>query len=173
MENNIAFLYKEFSQTLIYVIKARIYPGCPKDYIYDCLNDVFTIAIQKQNEPAFLANPEGWLIITARYVVDNFNKKHYNHSSILDPTYDTEAIPQKNMDLIENYICKDFLNNAFRKFFKESLSKDEKYLYYLRYSEHRDLTQISEVLHITPNAVNTRLCRLRAKIKEFIHKNLS
>jgi DNA-directed RNA polymerase specialized sigma24 family protein len=77
------------------------------------------------------------------------------------------------MDLIENYICKDFLNNAFRKFFKESLSKDEKYLYYLRYSEQLDLAQISEAFHITPNAANTRLSRLRAKIKQFIHKNLS
>jgi RNA polymerase sigma factor (sigma-70 family) len=173
MENDIGYLYEEFSRTLIYVIESRIYPDCPKDYIYDCLNDVFTIAIQKQDDPSFQANPKGWLIITARYVVDNFNKKHYNHSSVLDPTYDTAAIPQKNMDLIENYIYKDFLNNTFQKFLTESLSKDEKYLYYLRYSEQLDLAQISEAFHITPNAANTRLSRLRAKIKQFIHKNLS
>lgn len=167
----IAKLYAEFSVNLTYIIKSRLYIGCPDDYVYDCLNDVFLIAIQKRNDKSLQENPQGWLVITARNVVDNFNRKAYYQNKLVDHSSDMQEIPQQ-VDMIEDYIYRDCLNNDFLKYLNETLSKDEKYLYYLRYSQKLSLTEISEKLNITPNAVNTRLHRLRNKIKEFIRKSI-
>ena len=171
MDNIIADLYAEFSSDLAHIVKNRLYDGCPNDHIYDCVNEVFLIAMQKQNDASFRNSPKGWLVITARNVVDNFNRKSRLRNSLSVYSYDIQQIPQYS-DMTEDYIYKEFLNNDFIKFLNENLSKNEKYLYYLRYSRKMNLKEISNKLQISPNAVNTRLNRLRKKIKEFIRKNI-
>lgn len=171
MNNKIADLYAEFSSSLAYIIKNRLYEGCPNDDIYDCLNEVFPIALQKKQDRSFQKNPKGWLVITARNVVDNFNRKAYFRNNMTVYTNHIQDIPQ-HTDMTEDYIYKEFLNNDFQKFLNETLSKEEKYLYYLRYSRKLSLKEISSVFLISPNAVNSRLNRLRKKIKEFIRKNI-
>ena len=172
MEEFISHLYQEYSDTLIYIIKNRLYTGCPKYYAYDCLNDVFVIAIQKHNDSSFQTNPKGWLIRTARNVVDNFNRKSFRRNNYADYSQDIREIPQLQ-DMEEECVYKEWLTNHFQTELNESLSNEEKFLYYLRYKKKLNNEEISQQLGISKNAVNTRLSRLRQKIRQFIRENIS
>lgn len=171
MEDFITDLYASYYDLLIYIIKNRLYSGCPKDLAYDCLNEVFIVALEKHEELMKHENPKGWLTQTAKYIVDNYNRTacfRNRKTGYLDEMLD---IPNPQ-DMTEDCAYKECLENNFIEYLNKTLSNEEKKLYHLRYEKKLSLQAISEELHITPNAVNTRLHRLREKVKEFIRKNI-
>lgn len=171
MSNFICSLYEEYSEYLATVIRNRLYHGCPSDYIYDCLNDTFEIAVKKQSDPAFRDHPKAWLVQTAKYVADNFNRKSCYRNQFVDYSSDIESVLHFS-DLTEEFIYQECIQPKFLEHLRKSLSQNEKRLYYLRYERDLSHKQISKELNISVNAVNTRLHRLKTKIRQIIHENI-
>lgn len=171
MNDFICSLYTEYSDYLATVIRNRLYNGCPSDYIYDCLNDTFEIAMKKQSDPRFQDHPKAWLVQTARNVADNFNRKACYRNQFVDYSGDIESV-LNHSDLTEDLIYQECVQNHFLERLSESLSPKERHLYYLRYERDLDHKTISEELNISVNAVHTRLNRLRTKVRQLIHENI-
>lgn len=168
MDDLIGNLYVELHSYLLTLIRNRIYTGCPDDYVYDCLNDIFEIAIKKQFDPNFLKNPRGWLIVTAKNVVDNYNRKNLNRLTYYQSDYDMDLIT-KEQDMTENLIYRLALENNIIEQAMDSLSEKERLLYQMRFEEEMKPNDIAKKLNLSLCAVNTRLTRLKAKISSYIH----
>lgn len=171
MDNFICSLYEEYSEYLATIIKNRLYSGCPSDYIYDCVNDTFEIAMRKCSDPKFQDHPKAWLVHTARHVADNFNRKSCYRNQFVDYSNDIESVLNRS-DMIEDFIYHECIQTKFLDKLCDTLSPNEKQLYYLRFEKDLSNKQISEKLNISVNAVNTRLNRLRTKIRQIIHENI-
>ena len=168
MDDLISELYIELYPYLLTLIRCRIYTGCPDDYIYDCLNDVFEIAIRKQSDPNFLRNPRGWIIVTARNVVDNYNRKTINRLSYYHMGYDMNSITREH-DMTEDLVYKLAMENNIIDQALNSLSEKELKLYKMRFKDEMKPGDIADELDLKLCAVNTRLTRLKRKITTFIH----
>lgn len=168
MDNQIGELYVELYSYLLTLIRNRIYIGCPDDYVYDCLNDVFEVALRKQSDPNFQRNPKGWLIITTRNIVDNYNRKTLGRLSYYYLDYDMNGITRE-ADMAEDLVYKVAMENHVIEKAMNTLSEPERKLYKMRYEEEMKPSDIANKLKLKPSAVNTRLTRLRSKITTFIH----
>ena len=167
----ICSLYEEYSDYLATVIRNRLYKGCPSDYIYDCLNDTFEIAVKKQFDSRFQDHPKAWLVQTARHVADNFNRISCYRNQFMDYSSDIESVLNCS-DMTENFIYQECIQNHFLEQLRDSLSPNEKRLYYLRYERDFSHKQISEELNTSANAVNARLRRLKTKVRQIIRENI-
>ncbi|MDO4556108.1 MAG: sigma-70 family RNA polymerase sigma factor [Lachnospiraceae bacterium] len=167
MDDLISKLYMELGSYLFTLIKNRLYTGCPEDQIYDCLNDVFETALQKQSDPKFQQNPRGWLIITARNKVDNYNRKALRRLSHYQFDCDMTRIYSKK-DMIEDLTYQMALENNIFGQLMDHLSEKERRLYTLRFEERLKPEEIASKLQTSKTNVNTSLSRLKIKIKKYI-----
>lgn len=171
MDDLIGELYVELHSYLLTLIRSRIYTGCPDDEIYDCLNDVFEIAIKKQFDPNFLKNPKGWLIVTTRNVVDNYNRKNLKRLTHYQLDYDMRFLAKKQ-DMTEDLVYQIAMEDHLIDQAISSLSERERQLYKMRFEEKMKPQDIADELDLKLCAVNTRLTRLKAKITTFIHTSI-
>ena len=172
LDDLIAELYEELRGYLLTLIRNRLFEGCPDDYAYDCLNDVFEIALKKQSEPSFQKNPRGWLIITAKHVVENFNRKTLNRLTFHQIDYDPDWQPGK-VDMLENLTYKIAIEKNIMEQIKSGLSPEDGRLFELRYMKKMHPRDIAEELHITENSINVKLTRMKVRAKRVLHRCVS
>lgn len=168
-DHEIGALYNELHGYLFTLIQSRIYEGCPQDYIYDCLDEVFLIALGKKKDKKFRQNPKGWLIITAKHVVDNFNRKHKNRLRFHDPEVEVEnlSVPQ---DFIEHLALKMALEDHLFDKIKTELSEEERVLYIMRFEENKTTKEIAQELGIRHGTISTRVNRMKNHVESLITK---
>lgn len=162
-------LYDELHRYLFTLIQNRIYDGCPHDYIYDCLNEVFIIALSKKHDPKFQANPKKWLVVTARNVVDNFNRKTLNRLRFYQQDVEMEELQDSN-DIVENLALKAALEDNVIHKIKQELSSEERVLYIMRYEEGKTTKQIAKELGIRHGTISTRVNRMKKHFEKLVVK---
>ena len=171
MDDLISELYTELRGYLVTLIRNRLYAGCPEDYVYDCLNDVFEIALRKQFDSNFQRNPRGWLTIAAKNVVDNYNRKTVNRLNYYQFDCDMDRIPKEH-DMIEDLAYQISLENNIFGQLKSYLSESDRQLYIMRFEKKMTPRAIAEELHVPINTVHTRLSRLKTRIIQFIYASV-
>lgn len=162
-------LYDELHRYLFTLIQNRLYDGCPLDYVYDCLNEVFIIALNKKQDPKFQANPKKWLVITARNVVDNFNRKTLNRLRFYQQDVELEEI-QDTTDILETLALKIALEDHVIQKIKQDLSSEERILYTMRFEEGKSTKEIAKELGMRHGTVSTRVNRMKKNFKRLAEK---
>lgn len=170
--HEIGALYKELHGYLFTLIQGRLFEGCPTDYAYDCLNEVFIIAIHKKDDPKFQSNPKQWLVKTAKFVVDNFNRKHVNRLRFHYSYYDMHTIPSKN-DMIEDLAFKMAIEDHIMDKIKTELTAEDRVIYIMRFEELRELEDIAAELCMRKGTVSVRITRIKNRITKLIKKYTS
>lgn len=170
-ENQIGELFDKYSRHLLIVISNRLFEGCPPDYAYDCLDEVFAIALRKSNDEKFNTNPGGWLVQTAKYVVDNFNRKTVNRLQFYQSNYNfnLHKIPATDT-LMEDLVYKLALEENVMERILSDLSTKDRVIYIMRYYQNKEPSEIAKELCMNTNAVKVRLTRLKSKIRKLIKK---
>ena len=172
-EQQIGELFRRYEKYLLTIILNRLYNGCPKDYAYDCLQDVFTIALEKKEDEKFNQNPTGWLTITAQNVVDNHNRKHtlrLRHY-LTDLDIDISTIPTSDYWFEDIAYRLALENNLWTQIF-DSLKQSEQTIFIMRYYHEMSLDDISSQLGMSKNALYARLCRIQKRIRKLIKKHV-
>ena len=172
MQNLIGELYGELRGYLVTLIRNRLFSGCPDDYVYDCLNDVFEIALRKQNDPGFQKNPKGWLIVTAKNVVDNFNLKTVKRLTFYQSDCEMDWIPDE-CDMLESLSYSLAMENHVLEQIKKDLSEEERLLFVMRYERKMSARDIAEELHLTSANVSTKLTRIKRKVTRLVYAYVS
>lgn len=168
MKNHeIGELYDELHGYLFTLIKGRLYDGCPEEDIYDCLNEVFIIALHKKNDPKFQANPKKWLVVTARNVVDNFNRKHLNRLRFHDSNLGMEEVEDSN-DMLENLAFKIAVEEHVLEKIKMELSPEERVLYIMSFEERKTTKEIAKELGLKRGTISTRVNRVKKHVETLI-----
>jgi RNA polymerase sigma factor (sigma-70 family) len=168
MNDTIGELYEELRGYLVTIIRNRLYTGCPDDYIYDCLNDVFEIALTKQSDPNFQQNPRGWLIVTTKNTADNFNRKALGRLSYHQSDCKMDWIPSQK-DMLENLSYQLAVEGNIVERVKHALSPEDCQLFVMRYEQKLNPQEISEKLQISLGASHTRLTRMKQRAIHLIH----
>lgn len=172
MNNLIGELYEELRGYLVTLIRNRLFSGCPEDYVYDCLNDVFEIALEKQFDSSFQKNPKGWLVVTAKNIADNFNRKTLNRLSHYQLGYELDWIPStKNM--LEDLAYKLAIEENILGKIKDSLSEEDRRLFIMHFEQHMTYLEIAEQLHISIPAAATRLTRVKHRVTRLVYHYVS
>lgn len=166
-DHEIGELYNELHRYLFTLIQNRLYDGCPHDYIYDCLNEVFIIALSKKQDPKFQADPKKWLVITARNVVDNFNRKTVNRLRFHQQEVEMDEIPDSN-DILEDLALKIALEDDVLYKVKQELSSEERVLYTMRFEEGKTTKDIAKELGMRHGTISTRVNRLKKRLERLI-----
>lgn len=168
-EQQIGDLFRRYEKYLLTVIRNHLYDGCPTDYAYDCLHDVFAIALEKKEDEKFNQNPPGWLTITTQHVIDNYNRKETNrlrfHLTAFD--FDLDTVPASDywFEDIAYHIAIE--SNIWKKIF-DNLKPDDRVIFIMRYYQEMSLDDIASELGISKNLLSVRLNRLKKQIKKFI-----
>lgn len=173
-EKQIGELFRHYEKYLLTVILNSLYEGCPLDFAYDCLHETFVIALEKQNDEKFNQNPSGWLVKTARFVVENFNRKSTNRLRfhVSDFNFDMNKLPAgTNMfeDLALNIAIEE---KIWDKILKE-LEPDFRVVLIMRYYQEKPLDEIAAELGISKNLLKVRITRMKAQVKKIIKKYVS
>lgn len=168
MNDLIGELYEELRGYLVTLIRNRLFSGCPEDYVYDCINDVFEIALIKQSDPNFQKNPRGWLIVTAKNVADNFNRKTINRLSYHQLDYELEWIPSKK-NMLEDLAYKFAIKENVVAKVKDSLSEEDRQLFIMHFEQYMTYHEIAEELHVSISAAATRLTRVKHRVTRLIY----
>ena len=170
-DNEIGELFEKHHKELLTLIRIRLYKGCPADYAYDCLDQIFVIALQKQSDPKFKVNPKGWLFSTADYVVKNFNKKEARELAHLSVHENLTNLPAPH-DVIEDILFQEALDTHIFDSIKYELTAEERVLYIMRFGQKKSLNEISEELYMGKNRLKVKLHRLRNKIEKIIKRHV-
>ena len=170
-ENQIGELFDRYSKYLLIVISNRLFKDCPPDYAYDCLDEVFAIALKKMNDEKFNADPDGWLVKTAQYVVDNFNRKTQNRLRFHDScfNFNTREIPAPDT-MFEELAYKMALEDNIMDKILNDLSREDRVIFIMRYYQHKLPDEIAKELGMKTNAVKVCLTRLKSKVKKLVQK---
>lgn len=168
-DHEIGALYNELYGYLFTIIQNRIYEGCPQDYILDCLDEVFLIALRKKRDKNFRENPKGWLIITTRNVVDNFNRKHVNRLRFLESDVKMDNLTASH-DIVEHLALKMALEDHVIDKIKQELSEEERVLYVMRFEEGKTTKEIAQELGIKHGTISTRVNRMKKHFERLIAK---
>ena len=167
--HKIGALYDELYGYLFTLIKGRLYRGCLEDVVYDCLNEVFIIALRKKDDASFQENPKKWLVVTAKHVVDNYNRKHLNRIQNHHAEYDL-SLRSDGTNMLEDLAFKIAVEENVLDTVKKELSADDRVLYIMRYEERKDIDAIAKELGMKRGTVFTRITRVKRKMEKLIRK---
>ncbi len=162
-------LYDELHEYLFIIIQNRLYDGCPHDDIYDCLNEVFIIALRKKQDPKFRANPKNWLVATTKNVVDNFNRKNVNRLRFHQPNVEVDELPDSE-DILEDLALKIALEDDILYKIKQELSLEERVLFTMRFEEGKTTKEIAKELGMRHGTISTRVNRLKKHFELLVTK---
>lgn len=170
-ENQIGELFDRYSKYLLITISSRLFDGCPSDYAYDCLDEVFATALKKSDDAKFNADPGGWLVQTAKYTVDNFNRKTVNRLRFHQSNFDFSLYEIPVADtMLEDLAYKIALEDNIMELILNDLSTEDRVLYIMRYYQNIPPAEIGEELGLKTNTVKVRLTRLKEKVRKLIDK---
>lgn len=170
--DEIGTIFYGLRKYLTVVIYNHLDDDCPKHYTDDCLQETFRIALEKRYDPKFNHNPKAWLVVAAKYVVDNFNRTYKTYEK--HHAYDDEAINiPYSQDLIEDLAFKLEIENHILEKIKQDLSRDDALFFKMRFEYNMEVETIAKELEMKEGAVHTRLSRVKKKVKVLIKKYTS
>jgi len=170
-EQKIGELFRQYEKYVLTVILSRLYDGCPKDYAYDCLQDVFAIALEKKDDEKFNQNPIGWLTLTAQHVVENYNRKFTNRSRFHHTAFDFDLNTVPASDYwFEDMAYRVAIENHIWERILDDLKRDERVIFIMRYYQEMSSEDICLELGISKNHLAVRLSRIKHKVKKAIKK---
>lgn len=160
----IADLYEKCYKYLFGIVRNSLYIKDTGE-IEACIQQVFLIAMEKEDLLKKHENPELWLAQTARYVCHNYNKKLHLNLSVHDQDCLEEILDSTNIEqeTIERILLKEYWNMI-----KKQLTENEIHLLRLRYDGKRDTKEISDILKVNTICLNARTRRLKGKIKKLL-----
>lgn len=167
-------LFRLHENYLLTVILGRLYEGCPSDFACDILQDVFTTALEKRTDEKFNHNPGGWLVVTARNKVDNFNRKETNRMRFHESAYDFDLDDLTAItNMFEDLALKMAIEDGIMDKILNELKPDDRVLLIMRYFQNNSLDDIAADLGIPKNRLNVKINRMKAQVKKIIHKYVS
>lgn len=165
-------LYELHSAAVKKVVMIKLFSKSIGD-IEDCVQEVFAIALEKQEQLINHPNIIGWLTVTAKHTALKHNEK-YTKIKAVDNII-LETIPDA-LDLCEqvteDIVFKDLMERGILENVFSELDFEEKRLYNLKWKQNLSYFEIQKTLGISSSAVKNRILRLRQKITSRI-KSLS
>lgn len=146
----IADLFEKYKRLLFHLAYSKLNS---KEDAEDILQEVFVIAIQKQDILKRHNNPSGWLIQTMKYVTNNYlyHETQYNQAKKAE-MMDYLRQPLEGIEI-------DDMSNEW------DLTPAEFKLIYLKYCKQQTCSEIALEMGLKEVAVKQRLSRIRKKIK--------
>lgn len=163
-------LFTDLHKYLYVVIYNRLSDEVPKDYAYDCLQETFKTALEKKDDKKFNANPKGWLIVTAKYTVDNFNRTYKTYDKHYASEEDAKDIPYSH-DLLEDLAFKMTIEDHILEKIKAELSSGDALFFKMRFEYKMEIDAIAKELEMKPGAVHTKISRVKKKARALLLKH--
>ena len=152
-------IYEKYYKFIYREVRKLLYSEVNDD-ITSCTQETFIKAWEKIKILKKHKNVTGWLVITAKNIVMNFNKQYQlRESNEPDPNI-IEYIPG------EEDITEKVSGDLMAEKILAHLSLDERKLYDYKYVLGYNNEEIGEILGINSNAVASRNKRLVKKLKE-------
>ena len=152
-------IYEKYEKNIYKRIKNTLYFKIEEDII-SCIDDTFYKAWVNIKKLRKHENIAGWLVITAKNIVMDFNKKYSiirNHEA--DSNF-MELIPHEE-DFTEKISGEIEAEKILAR-----LSKKDRNLYDFKYVTGYSNEEIGKILGITPSAVSDRIQKMLKRLKE-------
>ncbi len=150
-------IYSEYYHLIFKYCLSRL--KCNKDYADDCVQDTFMTLYNKMIEGEIINSPRAFLY----NVATNYIKKYYNrikseNENLTDFEY-AQNVLYSDEDIVEKI---NF--NEFEFKLNTILTKEEKELYTLRFSEEQRVKDIALRFNISEKYCSLKITRLKRKI---------
>lgn len=137
-----------------------------KEYIDDCVQDVFTALVEAIHKGTKIEYPKTWLTAVA----NNMVKDIYEQTSLNDKIlpFDEKYIDIRLQDSID---YEDLSEQDIDKYLSEIinyLSEYEKKLFTDFYLDHRKQSELAKERGVTENLIQQQVFRLKRKVIKFI-----
>ncbi|MDR1753608.1 MAG: sigma-70 family RNA polymerase sigma factor [Eubacterium sp.] len=152
--------YDSVRNTILYMMPG----GINKFDLDDCISEVYKIALQKRNEVENHPLIQGWLVLTAKNVVKRYLRKKSIEKRML---LSMNAIITEPVD---NYYECEKSYDEFLDFLRKSLKRSDYKLFTMKFVEKRSTTEIAEYIRIKPHSADSRITRLKNKIKKILEE---
>lgn len=156
-----------------YIIRAQIKEKLKGKFAYlgeECIGDLYLLACQKAHVLINHPNPVGWLIIAARNIVKNAERKY---KTVVDKTIDKELTDIPSGDqVIEDALYNIWMQEGSIERLLALLSPREREIYEMLYKEKRTSIQTANILGISDSTVRNIALTIKKKIKDGIEKEL-
>lgn len=143
-------LYKLIYKDLFYFLRKFTYDI---EDIKDVIENTFLIVIEKSKNLLFYKNCYSWIFKISKYKMFNLNRK----------------IKQEiKLDDMHNSLFGtiDTFSKISLSFIIDSLPKDLKLIFYLRYNKNYTLQEISKMTNLSTSTIKRRISELKNIIKE-------
>ncbi len=140
-----------------------------KDFVRDCIQDVFITLIQTRAKLSDTQHVKGYLLKSLkRKIIRGSVKKHKFEEILESEDYRFEI----NFESLNDYESEDdkYLRKALAVHKAvESLSSRQREALYLRFNLELSHNEIADILHLSPQSSRALLSRAIQKIREFTH----
>ena len=143
-------LYKLIYKDLFYFLRKYTYDT---EDIKDVISNTFLIVIEKSKNLLFYKNCYSWIFKIAKYKMFNLNRK---------------IIPEVKLDDVHINLLGtiDDFSKISLSFILDSLPKDLKLIFYLRYNRNYTLQEISKITDFSTSTIKRRISELKTILKE-------
>lgn len=152
--------YDVVRSTILHMVKS----GINKFDLDDCISEVYLTALRKRRELEKHPNIHGWLASTSRIIAKRYMKSKMIESMLISDAYDNYRGSRNNSDEEQR------LYNELLDLLKRELKRSEYQLFTLKFIEKIPTAEIAAIIGIKPHSVESRVTRLKAKIKNILKK---
>jgi len=152
-----------YYDTVQNIILRTMSSGISKHDLEDCISEVWLIALKKRREVEKHPCIQGWLVTTAKYVARRFwNRKFLEKKMITDDDVELEAL--------DNSAEEKKRYDELLEMLKKNLKPSEFRIFTMKFIQKCSTAEIGEELGLSQTAVDSRINRLRTKIKIILNE---
>lgn len=152
--------YNTVKNTILNMMKS----GINKHDLDDCISDVYVVALKKSRELEKHPQIHGWLIHTARNISKRYIRRKMIEGMMFSESEDGVSIIPTNNDEEKR------LYNELLDLLQKSLKRSEYKLFVLKFVEKCSNPEIASVIGIKVHSVESRITRLKNKIKDILRE---
>lgn len=165
-------LYTENSRQVYAIVQNRLHPTATVN-ADDCVQEIFMQAVRQADRLMEHPNPKAWLLLTARYVILNTNRKsdrQKKQANLLIDKLDKCSECDVESLVIEQLLLEQISNDRIYEKIMQQLSESETQLLQLKWKKRQREKEIARQLHVPLKKVRNQTFRLRQKIMRLIHQ---
>lgn len=139
-----------------------------REYIDDCVQDVFTALVEAIHKGAKIEYPKAWLTTVANNMIKDIYEQAGHNDKILP--FDEKHIDVRLHDSIDYEVLSEQDIEKYLSQIIDYLTKYERKLFQDFYLNHKKQSELAKELGVTENLIQQQVFRLKRKIIKFINQ---
>lgn len=139
-----------------------------REYIDDCVQDVFTALVEAIHKGTKIEYPKTWLTAVANNMIKDIYEQAGHNDKILP--FDEKHIDVRLHDSIDYEVLSEQDIEKYLSQIIDYLTKYERKLFQDFYLNHKKQSELAKELGVTENLIQQQVFRLKRKIIKFINQ---